>query len=105
MTPQWLQEGKFGIYTHWGIYAMPAQGPNCTWYSHNFYSNPSGPERKHQEATYGSLSKFGYKDFIPMFKAEKFDPDQWADLFKKSGAHFAGPVAEHHDGFAMWDTK
>jgi len=104
-TPQWLQEGKFGIYTHWGIYAVPAQGPNCTWYSHNFYTNPKGPERQYQETTYGPLSKFGYKDFIPMFKAEKFDPAQWADLFKKSGARFAGPVAEHHDGFAMWDTK
>lgn len=66
---------------------------------------PNGPERKHQEATYGPLSKFGYKDFISMFKAEKFDPDQWAELFKKSGARFAGPVAEHHDGFSMWDTQ
>jgi len=104
-TPQWLQEGKFGIYTHWGLYAVPAQGPNCTWYSHNFYMKPRGPERKHQEATYGPLAKFGYKDFIPLFKAEKFDPEQWAELFKKSGACFAGPVAEHHDGFSMWDTK
>ena len=105
LTPRWLQEGKFGIYTHWGIYAVPAQGPNATWYSHNFYFNAKGKERKHQEATYGPLSKFGYKDFIPMFKAEKFDPEDWAQLFKKSGARFAGPVAEHHDGFSMWDTK
>jgi len=104
-TPEWLRNGKFGIYTHWGIYAVPAMGPNCTWYSHNFYCNPDGPERKHQEATYGPLSKFGYKDFIPMFKAEKFDADEWAELFQRSGARFAGPVAEHHDGFAMWDTK
>jgi alpha-L-fucosidase len=105
VTPQWLREGKFGIYTHWGVYAVPAMGPNCTWYAHNFYMNPGGWERKHQEATYGPLTKFGYKDFIPMFKAEKFDPDAWADLFVKSGARFAGPVAEHHDGFSMWDTK
>src|SRR5579872_6077591 len=68
VTPQWLREGKFGIYTHWGVYAVPAMGPNCTWYAHNFYMNPGGWERKHQEATYGPLSKFGYKDFIPMFK-------------------------------------
>jgi len=104
-TPQWLKDGKFGIYTHWGIYSVPAQGPNCTWYAHNFYVKPDGPERKYQEATYGPLDKFGYKDFIPMFTGEKFDADEWADLFQKAGARFAGPVAEHHDGFAMWDTK
>jgi alpha-L-fucosidase len=55
--------------------------------------------------TYGPPAKFGYKDFIPMFTGEKFDPDEWAELFKQAGARFAGPVAEHHDGFAMWDTQ
>ncbi len=104
-TPQWLRDGKFGIYTHWGVYSVPAQGPNCTWYAHNFYMNPDGPERKYQEATYGPLDTFGYKDFIPMFTGEHYDADEWAELFQKSGARFAGPVAEHHDGFAMWDTK
>jgi alpha-L-fucosidase len=104
-VPQWLRDGKFGIYTHWGVYAVPAMGPNATWYSHNFYFNPNGPERLHQEATYGPLDKFGYKDFIPMFTGEKFNADEWAELFQKSGARFAGPVAEHHDGFSMWDTK
>jgi alpha-L-fucosidase len=104
-VPQWLRDGKFGIYTHWGVYSVPAQGPNATWYANKFYWQPDSPERKYQEATYGPLEKFGYKDFIPLFKAEKFDPEEWADLFQKSGARFAGPVAEHHDGFAMWDTK
>jgi len=104
-TPQWLKDGKFGIYTHWGIYAVPAQGPNGTWYAHNLYNKPDGQERKYHESTYGPLEKFGYKDFIPMFTAEKFNADEWAELFKKAGARFAGPVAEHHDGFAMWDTK
>jgi len=60
---------------------------------------------KHNVKHYGHPSKFGYKDFIPMFKAEKFDPEEWADLFKKAGAQFAGPVAEHHDGFSMWDSE
>jgi len=55
--------------------------------------------------TYGHPSGFGYKDFIPTFGAEKFDPDEWAELFKKAGAQFAGPVGEHHDGFAMWDSQ
>lgn len=104
-TPQWLKDGKFGIYTHWGIYAVPAQGPNGTWYAHNLYNKPDGPERKYHESTYGPLEKFGYKDFIPMFTGEKFNADEWAELFMNAGARFAGPVAEHHDGFAMWDTK
>jgi alpha-L-fucosidase len=103
--PQWLRDGKFGIYTHWGIYAVPAFGPNATWYSNNVYTKPDSPQRKHHETTYGPLEKFGYKDFIPMFTGEKFDANEWADLFEKAGARFAGPVAEHHDGFAMWDTK
>jgi alpha-L-fucosidase len=104
-TPNWIKEGKFGIYTHWGVYAVPAQGPNATWYSHNLYWNEAGLERKYHETTYGPLEKFGYKDFIPMFTGEKFNADEWADLFQKAGARFAGPVAEHHDGFSMWDTK
>ena len=104
-TPQWLRDGKFGIYTHWGIYAVPAQGPNGTWYANRLYNKPDGAERKYHEATYGPLEKFGYKDFIPMFTGEKFNADEWADLFQKAGARFAGPVAEHHDGFSMWDTK
>lgn len=104
-TPQWLKDGKFGIYTHWGIYSVPAQGPNGTWYANKLYENPEGPERKYHETTYGPLEKFGYKDFIPLFTGEKFNADEWAELFFKAGARFAGPVAEHHDGFAMWDTK
>jgi alpha-L-fucosidase len=104
-TPQWLKDGKFGIYTHWGIYSVPAMGPNATWYSHTFYVDENSWQRKYQEKTYGPLSQFGYKDFIPMFKAEKFNAEEWADLFQKAGAQFAGPVAEHHDGFAMWNTK
>jgi len=104
-TPQWLRDGKFGIYTHWGVYAVPAQGPNCTWYANRLYNKPDGAERKYHETTYGPLEKFGYKDFIPMFTGEKFNADEWADLFLKAGARFAGPVAEHHDGFSMWDTK
>jgi alpha-L-fucosidase len=104
-VPQWLRDGKFGIYTHWGIYSVPAYGSNGTWYAHNMYTNPDSDERKHQEAKYGPLNKFGYKDFIPMFTGSRFDPDEWAELFKNAGARFAGPVAEHHDGFAMWNTK
>jgi alpha-L-fucosidase len=105
-VPQWLRDGKFGIYTHWGPYAVHAYGENTTWYSFALYMEPDGEARQHFEKTFGKLTpEFGYKDLIPKFTAEKFDADEWAELFKKSGAKFAGPVAEHHDGFAMWDTK
>jgi alpha-L-fucosidase len=103
--PKWLQDGKFGIYTHWGIYSVSAYGENVTWYPRWLYAAPNSVERAHFEKTFGTLDKIGFKDLIPMFTADKFDADEWADLFKKSGACFAGPVAEHHDGFAMWDTK
>jgi len=103
--PQWLRDGKFGIYTHWGVYSVHGMGPNGTWYSNAVYGNENGWQRKHFEENYGPLSEIGYKDLIPLFTAENFDAEEWADLFKKSGAKFAGPVAEHHDGFAMWDTE
>lgn len=104
VTPKWLKEAKFGIYTHWGIYSVPARGPNGTWYPYNMYREGTEQYNYHVK-TYGHPSKFGYKDFIPMFKGEKFDPDEWAELFKRAGAKFAGPVAEHHDGFTMWDSR
>jgi alpha-L-fucosidase len=63
------------------------------------------PQYDYHAKTYRPVSEFGYKDFIPMFRAEKFDAEEWAALFKASGARFAGPVAEHHDGFSMWDSK
>ncbi|MEM7129061.1 MAG: alpha-L-fucosidase [Chloroflexota bacterium] len=103
-NPQWLQDVKFGIYTHWGIYSVPATGPNVTWYPYNMYREGTEQYEYHCK-TYGHPSEFGYKDFIPMFTAEHFDADEWAEVFKKSGAQFAGPVAEHHDGFPMWDSK
>ena len=100
--PKWFDEAKFGIYFHWGVYSVPAFGTE--WYSRNMY-RPGSKENKHHLEKWGPLDKFGYKDFIPMFKAEKFDPDDWARLFVASGAKFAGPVAEHADGFAMWDSQ
>ncbi len=100
-VPQWYVDGKFGIFIHWGLYAVPAFANE--WYPRNMYIKDS-PEYKHHLETYGAHTEFGYKDFIPMFKAEKFNPDAWAELFKKSGAKFVMPVAEHHDGFAMYDS-
>lgn len=103
-TPQWFKDAKFGIYTHWGLYCVPAHGPNATWYPYHMYREGNS-QWEHHVKTYGGPEKFGWKDFIPLFKAEKFDPDEWAELFKQSGAQYAGPVGEHHDGFTMWDTR
>jgi alpha-L-fucosidase len=100
-VPEWYRDAKFGIFIHWGAYSVPAFGNE--WYPRNMYV-PGSPEYKHHEATYGSQDKFGYKDFLPMFRAEHFDPAAWAELFKKSGAKYVVPVAEHHDGFAMYDS-
>ena len=65
---------------------------------------PKSPVFAFHKAHFGDQSKVGYKDIIPLFKAEKFDANVWADLFARSGARFAGPVAVHHDNFAMWDS-
>ena len=101
-APEWFRDAKFGIYFHWGVYCVPAFGSE--WYPRNMHMSDSR-EQRHHIATYGDPSEFGYHDFVPRFKAEHFDPDAWADLFVKAGARFAGPVAEHHDGFAMWESK
>ncbi|WAJ72326.1 alpha-L-fucosidase [Catenovulum adriaticum] len=100
-TPQWFLDAKFGIYFHWGPYSVPAH--KTEWYSIWMYRE-GHPIREYHEKTYGSLDKFGYKDFIPMFTGEHFDAQEWAALFKQAGAEFAGPVTEHADGFAMWDS-
>jgi len=100
-APEWYQDAKFGIFIHWGVYSVPAF--SSEWYPRNMYE-PGFDAYKHHIATYGPQDKFGYKDFIPMFKAECFDPSAWAELFKKAGAKYVVPVAEHHDGFAMYDS-
>ena len=100
-VPEWYKDAKFGIFIHWGVYSVPAFGNE--WYPRNMY-RPESDEYKHHVATYGPVEKFGYKDFVPMFKAEHFDPAAWARLFKEAGAQYVVPVAEHHDGFAMYGS-
>lgn len=101
-APAWFDDAKFGIYFHWGIYSVPAF--DNEWYSRNLYIEGSRANKFHS-LVYGPPSKFGYKDFVPMFHAEKFNPEEWAELFRKAGAKFAGPVTEHADGFSMWDSE
>ncbi len=100
-VPEWYKNAKFGIFIHWGVYSVPAFGSE--WYPRDMYREGS-EEYKHHIATYGAQDKFGYKDLVPMFKAERFDPAAWAKLFKEAGAKYVVPVAEHHDGFAMYDS-
>ena len=100
-VPDWYKDAKFGIFLHWGVYSVPAFGSE--WYPRLMYI-PGSPEYKHHLETYGTQDKFGYKDFIPKFKAERYDPEAWAKLFKESGAKYVVPVFEHHDGFQMYDS-
>ena len=117
-VPEWFKDAKFGIYFHWGVYSVPAFGNE--WYPRNMYIKGSR-ENLHHIATYGDPAVWPYNKFItgdtdkegnfvqfaPKLKSEggKFDPDEWAQLFADAGAKFAGPVAEHHDGFSMWASK
>jgi alpha-L-fucosidase len=99
--PKWYHDAKFGIFIHWGVYAVPAFGNE--WYPRHMYIQGT-PEYEHHIKTYGHQKDFGYKDFIPLFKAEKFNAAEWMELFKDAGAKYVMPVAEHHDGFQMYKS-
>ena len=122
-VPSWFRGAKFGIFMHFGIFSVPAHGNE--WYEKFLYAGgednvltvifghdralkindgPRSTRAWHTEH-FGPPDKFGYKDFIPMFKAEHFDADAWATLFKKAGARYIMPGAQHHENFAMWDSK
>ena len=100
-TPDWYYRGKLGIFIHWGVYSVPGFGNE--WYSRNMY-NPNRAEYRHHREHWGDQKTFGYKDFIPHFRGENFDPERWAALISEAGARYVVPVAEHHDGFAMYET-
>jgi alpha-L-fucosidase len=99
--PDWFRDGKFGIMMHWGIYSVPAHGSE--WYVRYMYGGNKGIMDWHTEH-FGPPTKFGYKDFLPMYTAAKWDPDAWAALFKKAGAKYVLAPGEHHDGFSNWDS-
>jgi len=104
--PQWYKDAKFGIFIHWGVYSVP--GAENEWYPRNMYRPKEGAYKNFQEhfASKDPAQKdaLGYKDLIPLFRAEKWDPAAWAHLFKEAGARYVVPVAEHHDGFSMYDS-
>lgn len=99
--PKWYEDVKFGIFIHWGVYSVPAFGNE--WYPRNMYRQGT-PEYEHHLKTYGAHNRFGYKDFIPMFKGEHFNAGEWMQLFAAAGAKYVMPVAEHHDGFQMYES-
>jgi alpha-L-fucosidase/arylsulfatase A-like enzyme len=104
-VPEWFKDAKLGIYTHWGPTTVGAEGGKGgeQWYGRNIYNPKTKIFSIHKER-FGEPKTFGFKDIIPKFTAKKFDADAWAKLFADSGAKFAGPVAVHHDNFAMWDS-
>lgn len=101
--PEWLIDAKFGIYTHWGVYSVPAHETNV--YVKYMYDkkNPQGIYDHHVKE-YGNPTEFGYTKFIEQFKAEKYDPKVMLQLMIDAGAKFGGLGAVHHDGFLMWDS-
>ncbi|WP_425433625.1 alpha-L-fucosidase [Kineococcus rhizosphaerae] len=101
-APRWYEDAKFGVFIHWGVYSVPAFGNE--WYARNMYKQGT-KEFEHHVATYGPHTEFGYKDFVEQFRAPQFDPAAWAATFHRAGAQFVVPVAEHHDGFAMYATE
>ena len=100
-APGWFSDSKFGLYAHWGIYAVPGFGNE--WYGKWMHDPSHEIHRRHVE-TFGSPAEYGYTRFIDGFTAEHFDPDEWADLFAASGARYAGFSLAHHDGFGLWDS-
>lgn len=101
-APKWFREAKFGVYAHWGLLSVAEYAND--WYPRNMHIKGTD-EYKHHLKTYGKHNEFGYHDYTSLFKAEKFNPKEWADLIEKSGAKFAGIVAEHHDGWSNWNSE
>ena len=102
--PEWFSDAKLGIFIHWGVYSVPAFASKegyAEWYYRGLMT--SDDRKAFQDSVYGK--DFQYEDFVPMWKAELWNPDEWADLFKKSGAKYVLLVSKHHDGYCLWPSK
>ncbi len=99
--PDWFRDAKFGIWAHWGPQSVPMDGD---WYARGIYEQGSEHNKYHLEH-YGHPSVFGYKDIIPLWKAEKWDPDRLMQLYKKAGAKYFVSMGSHHDNFFLWKSK
>ena len=99
--PQWFRDAKFGIWAHWGPQAVPMDGD---WYARQMYEQGHPQYQDHLEH-YGHPSTNGYKDIIPLWKAEKWDPDRLMALYKRAGARYFVSMGSHHDNFFLWNSK
>ena len=99
--PEWFRDAKLGIFLHWGPHSVPAFDD---WYGRNMYVQGHRTYEYHVK-TYGHPSKFGFKDIISLWKAEKFDADKLVKIFKRAGAKYVVPVAAFHDNYDLWDSK
>lgn len=105
-VPAWFLDAKLGIFIHWGVYSVPAWGAPKSyseWYWHDMHDKKeSNVYWQFHKKNYGE--NFEYQDFAPLFKAELFNADQWADIFYRAGAKYIVPTSKHHDGFCMWPS-
>ena len=99
--PTWFRDAKFGIWAHWGPQAVPMDGD---WYARGLYE-PGNKHYTYHTNHYGHPSEFGYKDIIPLWKAEKWDPDRLMQIYKKAGAKYFVSMGTHHDNFFLWNSK
>jgi len=100
-APEWFRDAKFGIWSHWGPQAVPRQGD---WYARWMYV-PGHPHYDHHVKTYGHPTEFGYKDVIPLWKAERFDPEALMAKYAAAGAKYFVSMGVHHDNFDLWNSK
>jgi alpha-L-fucosidase len=103
-VPDWFHDAKFGIFIHWGAYSVPAWGPRgsyAEWYW-NYMNSVGSPTHNYHRETYGADAP--YDAFIDQWKAERFDADEWIDLFNDAGAKYFVLTSKHHEGVALWDT-
>ncbi|WP_020666519.1 alpha-L-fucosidase [Amycolatopsis nigrescens] len=104
--PGWYPRAKFGVFVHWGPYAVPAWGDDSwssEWYLYGMNATAKGGLHEHHRRTYGE--DFGYDDFIPRFTAERYDPDDWVRLFERAGAGYFVLTSKHHDGFQLFPNS
>ena len=100
-VPEWFRNAKFGIWAHWGPQCVEGSGD---WMARSMYLEGSA-EYKHHVEHYGHPSEVGFKDIIPLFKAEKWNPDKLVEFYKKIGAQYFFALGNHHDNFDLWDSK
>jgi alpha-L-fucosidase len=100
-VPEWYRNAKFGLWAHWGPQCVEGSGD---WMGRMLYMEGSDAYKYHLE-NYGHPSEFGFKDVLPLFKAEHWNPDSLVAFYKEVGAQYFVAMANHHDNFDMWDSK